>query len=102
MRIAVVSDTHMPRGARALPEGCEERLRAADLILHAGDLTGLAFLEWLCGLGRPVEAVVGNMDEPELHALLPETRVVEDLEKLGFGAAWYLAWHRRRTRRRSR
>lgn len=77
MRIAVVSDTHMPRGARALPEGCEERLRAADLILHAGDLTGVAFLGWLRGLGPPVEAVVGNMDEPELQTLLPETRVVE-------------------------
>ena len=77
MRIAVVSDTHMPRGARALPEGCEDRLRTADLILHAGDLTGIAFLEWLRGLGPPVEAVVGNMDEPELHGLLPETSVVE-------------------------
>ncbi len=64
MHIAVVSDTHMPRGARALPEGCVERLRSADLILHAGDFTGAAFLEWLRGLGPPVEAVVGNIDEP--------------------------------------
>ena len=40
MRIAVISDTHMPRGTRALPEACVERLRAADLILHAGDVTG--------------------------------------------------------------
>jgi uncharacterized membrane-anchored protein len=28
----------MPRGARRLPESCVERLRAADLVLHAGDL----------------------------------------------------------------
>jgi putative phosphoesterase len=77
MRIAVVSDTHMPRGARALPEACEERLRAADLILHAGDLTGREFWDWLCALGPPVEAVRGNMDEPELQTLLPETRIVE-------------------------
>lgn len=35
MRIAVISDTHMPRGTRRLPEACTERLRAADLILHA-------------------------------------------------------------------
>jgi uncharacterized protein len=77
VHIAVVSDTHMPRGARALPEGCVERLRAADLILHAGDFTGAVFLEWLRGLGPPVEAVVGNMDEPSLQASLPETRIVE-------------------------
>ena len=29
--LAVISDTHLPRGARALPEACVERLRAADL-----------------------------------------------------------------------
>jgi len=47
MRIAVVSDTHLPRGARTLPEACVQRLRAADLILHGGDFTGQAFLEEL-------------------------------------------------------
>ena len=77
MRIAVISDTHMPRGARALPDDCVARLRRADLILHAGDLTGLAFLDELKALGPPVEAVHGNMDEPGVRALLPEERVVE-------------------------
>jgi uncharacterized protein len=77
MRIAVVSDTHMPRGARALPEACVERLRAADLILHGGDVVGAAFLEELRALGPPVEAVYGNMDEPALKAALPKERVVE-------------------------
>jgi uncharacterized protein len=77
VHIAVVSDTHMPRGARALPEGCVERLRAADLILHAGDFTGEVFLQWLRELGPPLEAVFGNMDEPSLQASLPETRIVE-------------------------
>jgi hypothetical protein len=77
MRIAVVSDTHMPRGTRALPAACVERLRAADLILHAGDLTGASFLAELRALGPSVEAVRGNMDEPELQAALPERRVVE-------------------------
>lgn len=77
MRIAVISDTHMPRGARALPGGCLERLRAADLIVHAGDLTGAAFLDELRALGPPVEAVHGNMDDPRVRAELPERRVVE-------------------------
>jgi putative phosphoesterase len=77
MRIAVISDTHMPRGARALPGACLDRLLEADLILHAGDVTGSAFLDELCSLGPPVEAVYGNMDEPALRAVLPRSRVVE-------------------------
>ena len=77
MQIAVISDTHMPRGARALPEACVERLRRADLILHGGDVTGPSFLDELCALGPPVEAVWGNMDEPAVRARLPQERVVE-------------------------
>jgi putative phosphoesterase len=77
MRVAVISDTHMPRGTRRLPDGCVERLRAADLVLHAGDLAAASFLEELQAVGPPVLAVHGNVDEPALRAALPETRVVE-------------------------
>jgi putative phosphoesterase len=77
MRIAVVSDTHMPRGGRALPAACIERLRAADLIVHAGDLSSVGFLTDLRAFGPPVEAVRGNVDDAALQELLPETRVVE-------------------------
>jgi uncharacterized protein len=84
MRIAVISDTHMPRGARALPEGSVERLRGADLILHAGDFTGASFLEELRAVGPPVEAVHGNMDDPSVQVELPE-RVVVEAEGLRIG-----------------
>jgi putative phosphoesterase len=67
----------MPRGARTLPDACVDRLAAADLILHAGDLTSVSFLAELRGIGPPVEAVHGNIDEPALHSLLPAERVVE-------------------------
>lgn len=77
MLIAVIADTHLPRGTRRLPDACVERLRHADLILHAGDFTSVAFLEELRGLGPPVEAVYGNMDEPALRASLPKELVVE-------------------------
>ena len=60
--LAIISDTHLPRGSRALPAGCVERLRAADLILHAGDLVTTAVLEELRALGPPVEAVHGNVE----------------------------------------
>lgn len=52
-------------------------MRAADLVLHAGDLSSLAFLDELRALGPPVEAVAGNADEPVLKKLLPVERVVE-------------------------
>jgi uncharacterized protein len=75
--VAVVSDTHLPRGARRLPEACLERLRTADAIIHAGDLVTAAVLRDLAALGPPLHAVAGNVDEPGLQALLPEELVVE-------------------------
>jgi len=74
--VVAIADTHLPRGSRTLPEECVRRLRAADLILHAGDLVSGAFLEELRGLGPPVRAVFGNMDAPELKQGLPKELVV--------------------------
>jgi putative phosphoesterase len=76
-RVAVISDTHLPRGARRLPEPCLAELGRADAILHAGDITSVAALEELRALGPPVHAVLGNMDEAALAELLPEELVVE-------------------------
>ena len=77
MRLAIISDTHLPRGARRLPDACVERLRAADLILHAGDLAAVSVLDELEALGPPVAAVHGNVDGADVRARLPERRVVE-------------------------
>jgi putative phosphoesterase len=77
MRLAIISDTHLPRGNRALPEACVARLRAADLILHAGDLIEISVLRELEALGPPVVGVHGNVDRPEVVAALPERQVVE-------------------------
>src|SRR2546428_2382466 len=76
-RVAVISDTHLPRGTRTLPDECLRLLRGADLILHGGDLVSSAFLEELRALGPPVEAVQGNMDEAGLKGSLPVEHVVE-------------------------
>jgi putative phosphoesterase len=73
VRLAIISDTHMPRGARVLPTA---RLRAADAILHAGDLMETSVLEELQALGPPVHAVRGNVDSAVLQARLPLTAVV--------------------------
>jgi putative phosphoesterase len=76
MRLAVISDTHLPKGQRRLPERCVELLRSSDLILHAGDISTVAVLEELHGLGAPVAAVHGNVDSADVRALLPAERVV--------------------------
>ena len=77
MVVAVIADTHMPRGGRRLPGACVERLRTADLILHAGDVVAASVFDELAALGPPVQAVHGNMDDAALHRRLPGTRVVE-------------------------
>ena len=77
MLIAVIADTHLPRGRRRLPDGCLDRLAAADLILHAGDFTAAEVLDALEAIGPPVAAVHGNVDGPGLRARLPAERVVE-------------------------
>ena len=91
-RVAVLSDTHLPRGSRRLPDPCVARLRAADLILHAGDFVALAVLEELRALGPPVHAVHGNMDEAQLQAVLPARTVAEvDRWRIGLlhdGGPW--------------
>ncbi len=77
MLIGIISDTHMPRGARRLPEVCLERLCAADLILHAGDVMTEAVLAEMEAIGPPLLAVHGNMDSAALRAHLPAERTVE-------------------------
>ncbi len=76
MRIALISDTHMPRGTRAVPPACVEAMEVADLIVHAGDLSAVSVLDWLSSLGPPVRAVHGNVDSPDVVSRLPETDMV--------------------------
>jgi putative phosphoesterase len=76
VRLAIISDTHLPRGNRALPAACVDHLRAADLILHAGDFMELSVLEELEALGPPVCGVRGNVDSAVLQARLPLSRIV--------------------------
>jgi hypothetical protein len=75
MKIAIISDTHMPRGGRRLPDECVQRLRNADLTLHAGDLVQLSVLRELQSFG-PVVAVHGNVDDAEVRAALPAVQIV--------------------------
>ena len=75
MQIAVISDTHMPKGARRLPDDCISRLQTADLIIHAGDLITLDVLNDLRRYA-PVKAVHGNVDDAAVQAALPAAATV--------------------------
>ena len=77
MLIAVISDTHLPRARRRLPDACVERIAGADLLLHAGDFLTIDVLRDLESIGPPLAGVHGNVDSPELRRLLPAERVVE-------------------------
>lgn len=74
-RVVCLSDTHLRRRG-GLPSWCRNRLAGADLILHAGDIVGLAVFEELAEFA-PLEAVSGNMDEMTLKARLPVRQITE-------------------------
>src|SRR5437763_16047123 len=76
MRLAIIADTHMPKGARRIPDECVARLEQADLIVHAGDLTELSALHELQSYA-PVVPVHGNVHSPEARAGLPAMTQVE-------------------------
>jgi uncharacterized protein len=77
MLIAIIADTHLPRGARRLPAACVERIAAADLLVHAGDFVTTGVLRDLEAIGPPVVGVQGNIDAAELQQLLPPERIVD-------------------------
>lgn len=76
MRLAIISDTHLPRGNRSLPAACVAELRGADAILHAGDFARIEVLRMLEGLGPPVHGIHGNVDDDALRRMLPAARLV--------------------------
>jgi len=76
VRVVVLADTHIRDGSTSgLGAAAWEHVRAADVILHAGDVVGAAFLEELRSVA-PVHAVLGNNDAA-LAGQLPETLVVD-------------------------
>jgi putative phosphoesterase len=76
--IAVLADTHMPKGGRRLPERAVELLRGAEAVLHAGDFFAASVLKEIDAIcPGPVHAVHGNVDEAELRKALPGALEVE-------------------------
>ncbi|HWD07684.1 MAG TPA: metallophosphoesterase family protein [Actinomycetota bacterium] len=76
MRIGVISDTHIPSRAAAIPAAAVDAFAGVDLILHAGDVSVRSVLAELARIA-PVRAVAGNIDDADLTTDLPEVLRVE-------------------------
>ena len=74
--VGLISDTHIPSRAKAIPPKVFEVFHEAMFILHAGDLTQLGVINDLERLA-PVVAASGNMDEPTLKERLPKMNTIE-------------------------
>jgi len=71
MRIGLLSDTHIPEVAQALPPQIVQAFRGVDLILHAGDIYVPSVLDELECIA-PVLAARGDDD---YHSVLADERV---------------------------
>jgi len=72
MRIVVTSDTH----SQVLPKPLIEDMKAADLVIHAGDFTDIKVLDMVRKF-KEVRAVYGNMDSLELRKVLPREDILQ-------------------------
>jgi putative phosphoesterase len=77
MKIVVLSDTHIPVNALDIPEKVYRDIESADLLLHAGDIVSIDFLNKLQGVCPKLKAVWGNMDEAELRKILPQKQTIK-------------------------
>jgi len=75
MKIGVISDTHIPFAAAALPRQALDVLAGMDAIIHAGDYQDAGLIATLQELA-PFYGVAGNMDGDAVRALVPEKTVV--------------------------
>lgn len=70
-RLLLLSDTHIPGRARALPAPVVAAAEEADVVVHAGDWVTASVLDEL-ETHAPVFGVWGNNDDADLRARLPE------------------------------
>ena len=76
MKIALVSDTHIPKSLKRLPDELLTQIEGVDAILHAGDIASNHVLNTLSAIA-PVTAVAGNSDPPEVTRTLSNQEVIQ-------------------------
>ena len=75
--VVFISDTHVPKRARDLPDPLWDRLVTCDVVVHAGDWVDVALLDELERRASRLVGVYGNNDHSELRRRLPEVARVE-------------------------
>ena len=76
-RLLIVSDTHLPKRAKDLPEAVWAEVDAVDLVVHAGDWVDVSLLDALEQRAQRLVGVHGNNDHGVLRERLPEVARVE-------------------------
>jgi putative phosphoesterase len=71
-RLVLVSDTHVPARAKALPDRLWAAVDDADVVIHAGDWVSPELLDQFEARSRHLIGVWGNNDGEELRSRLPE------------------------------
>jgi uncharacterized protein len=75
MKLVVMSDTHLSQVTDQFRAICDKYCQDADMVIHLGDWTRTAILDYL--EQYPLQAVAGNMDDHHLHSRLPVKKVLE-------------------------
>ncbi|MCC9205577.1 metallophosphoesterase family protein [Arthrobacter sp. zg-Y769] len=70
-RLLLLSDTHLPKRAKVLPDVLWADIEAADIVVHAGDWVNEELLDELQSRSRQLIACYGNNDGAGLRARLP-------------------------------
>jgi putative phosphoesterase len=77
VKLLMLSDTHVPKRARALPPQLLAAIAEADVVIHAGDWVDEPTLDLLEERSRRLIGVWGNNDGPGLRRRLPEVARAE-------------------------
>ncbi len=77
MKIGVLADTHIPDKKRVLPPRVLELFAPVEIVLHAGDITGMDILQQLEEKVSLTFAVYGERDPAQLRTYLQECQVLE-------------------------
>ena len=75
MKVAVLSDTHIPYAASQLPEKVCEVLEQSDAIIHAGDYQAESVIDTLQSFAD-FYGVRGNMDSIAIHNRVPAELII--------------------------
>jgi uncharacterized protein len=76
VKIGIISDTHMPKRAKVIPNSLKAGLSDVELIIHAGDWSEVFVVELLEQIA-PVVGVRGNIDSDEIKEKFQDKLILD-------------------------